>query len=574
MTNQLSLFMDMEQNNTEIRDIRTDKQTTNKVSYDVGELINGSRKELAELRKAFEEKQSSELLEEIEKVNPLLSEELISKQQFFKHFSLENEKAKGTEPAIAKLKQLILNRVDKVPANQTREGRKAFMIAAQYLLSCMEELRGIDDVAPFINRLGKELNTERRQKEAYLGPARLSVLGGEFRDFYLKRGYQSSFKTAFLINTWDELLNKNTAAKPKKKSSSWFRELPERPDRTGGHPSYIEKPEDLISFFGFRGVQFGNYVDDEKAMEHLIRSSDAMMDLADILGSSSKSLSLDGTLAMAYGARGRGGQALAHYEPLSRVINMTKNKGSLGVLAHEWWHALDHYIYCLSHGDTSRRGYASNVDTLGSYIDIRVKNAYEELVTAIRSGNSIAYIKNTNSTGVSYRGLEFRKIYRNHNRDLLASMEEYTEMQKIDLEESLEMEKYYGIGDIAEKKKKLITIQQRDLKKFALSLAWLHEKETGDRVEKIPYPSQVSNYVLASMKLDKGKKPYWADIIELTARAFESYIQDKLLASNRVSDYLVAGTKDPIAFPIGIEREAINKQFEYLLTLLREQEII
>lgn len=76
------------------------------------------------------------------------------------------------------------------------------------------------------------------------------------------------------------------------------------------------------------------------------------------------------------------------------------------------------------------------------------------------------------------------------------------------------------------------------------------------------------------MKLDKGKKPYWADIIELTARAFESYIQDKLLASSRVSDYLVAGTKDPIAFPIGIEREAINKQFEYLLTILRELKII
>ncbi|MDE5055319.1 hypothetical protein NDK25_24180 [Niallia taxi] len=574
MANQLSLFMDIEQNNTEISDIRTEKQTTNKVSYDVGELIGGSRKELAELRKAFEEKQSSELLEEIEKVNPLLSEELISKQQFFKHFSLEKEKAKGTEPAIAKLKQLILNRVDKVPSSQTKEGRKAFLLAAQYLLSCMEELREIEDVAPFINRIGKELYMERRQKEAYGGQARLSVLGRKFRDFYLKRGYQSSFKTAFLINTWDELLNKQTAAKPKKKSSSWFRELPERPDRTGGHPSYIEKPEDLISSFGFRGVQFGNYVDDEKAMEHLIRSSEAMMDLADILGSSSKSLSLDGTLAMAYGARGRGGQALAHYEPLSRVINMTKNKGSLGVLAHEWWHALDHYIYCLSHGDTSRRGYASNVDILGSYIDIRVKNAYEELVTAIRSGNSIAYIENTNTSGVSYRGLEFRKIYRNHNGDLLASMEEYTEMQKIDLEESLEMEKYYGIGDFAEKKKKLITKQQRDLKKFALSLAWLHEKETGDRVEKIPYPSQVSNYVSASMKLDKGKKPYWADIIELTARAFESYIQDKLLASNRVSDYLVAGTKDPLAFPIGNEREAINKQYENLLTILRELEII
>ncbi|WP_182101968.1 LPD1 domain-containing protein [Niallia taxi] len=277
---------------------------------------------------------------------------------------------------------------------------------------------------------------------------------------------------------------------------------------------------------------------------------------------------------MAYGARGRGGQALAHYEAISRVINMTKNKGSLGVLAHEWWHALDHYIYCLSHADTSRRGYASNVDTLGSHIDKTVINAYEDLIKTIRSGNSISHFENTNKSGVSYRGLEFRKIYRNYNGDLLACMEEYTEMQRIDLEDSLEMEKYYGSGDLTDMEKKILTKQQRDLKKFALSLAWFHEKETGERVEKIPYPSHLSNYVSASMKLDKGNKLYWADIIELTARAFESFIQDKLLANNRVSDYLVTGTKDPIAFPVGEERTTINKQFDLLLTILKKYEII
>ncbi|MFK4254590.1 hypothetical protein [Streptomyces angustmyceticus] len=256
MTNQLSLFMDQ---TTEIRDIRTEKQATNKVSYDVGELIGGSRKELAELRKAFEEKQSSELLEIIEKINPMLSEELISKKQFFKYFSFEAEKEKGTQPAIAKLKQLILHRVDNIPANQTREGRKSFMEAAQYLLICMEDLRVIDDVAPFINRLGNQLRTERQHKDKYNGPARLGVLGSKFRDFYLKGGFRSSFKTAFLINSWEELLTKKSVSKPKKKSSSWLRDLPERPDRKGGSPRSIQKPEDIISFFGYRGVQFGNY---------------------------------------------------------------------------------------------------------------------------------------------------------------------------------------------------------------------------------------------------------------------------------------------------------------------------
>ncbi|MDL2323438.1 hypothetical protein LJC52_05570, partial [Bacteroidales bacterium OttesenSCG-928-A17] len=54
-------------------------------------------------------------------------------------------------------------------------------------------------------------------------------------------------------------------------------------------------------------------------------------------------LSLNGELGFAFGARGRGGNAMAHYEPDKVVINLTKTKGA-GSLAHEWWHALDNYF--------------------------------------------------------------------------------------------------------------------------------------------------------------------------------------------------------------------------------------
>ena len=33
----------------------------------------------------------------------------------------------------------------------------------------------------------------------------------------------------------------------------------------------------------------------------------------------------------------------AHYEPLRKVINLTKMHGA-GSLAHEWWHGLDDYL--------------------------------------------------------------------------------------------------------------------------------------------------------------------------------------------------------------------------------------
>ena len=38
-----------------------------------------------------------------------------------------------------------------------------------------------------------------------------------------------------------------------------------------------------------------------------------------------------------------GGNAAAHYEPLRKVINLTKMHGA-GALAHEWWHGLDDYL--------------------------------------------------------------------------------------------------------------------------------------------------------------------------------------------------------------------------------------
>lgn len=101
-------------------------------------------------------------------------------------------------------------------------------------------------------------------------------------------------------------------------------------------------PEEFATTFGFRGVQFGNWTNNDDRQAALNQAYDAFMDLADILGVSPKALSLAGELGIAFGARG-GGSALAHYEPDEIVINLTKTKGA-GSLAHEWWHALDNYF--------------------------------------------------------------------------------------------------------------------------------------------------------------------------------------------------------------------------------------
>ena len=104
-------------------------------------------------------------------------------------------------------------------------------------------------------------------------------------------------------------------------------------------------PEQFQETFGFRGVEFGTWVENATRQENLNNTYDALMDMAEALNLPPRALSLNSSLGLAFGARGKGGKnaPLAHYEPVKVVINLTKNKGS-GSLAHEWFHGFDNYL--------------------------------------------------------------------------------------------------------------------------------------------------------------------------------------------------------------------------------------
>ena len=101
-------------------------------------------------------------------------------------------------------------------------------------------------------------------------------------------------------------------------------------------------PDTFAAVFPFRGVEFGNWVNQLERASNLNECADALQDMASVLGLRPEAVTLSGSLAWAFGSRGIG-KALAHYEPARRVINLTKKKGN-GCVAHEWWHALDNYI--------------------------------------------------------------------------------------------------------------------------------------------------------------------------------------------------------------------------------------
>ena len=124
------------------------------------------------------------------------------------------------------------------------------------------------------------------------------------------------------------------------------RELAKNPMRRG-LPDYRQgisaTPEMFQETFGFRGVEFGNWVNQQERQANLNMAFDALCDLSDVLGVPKKEISLNGTLALALGSRGHGGGHAAHYEPSRRVFNLTKPSGA-GCLSHEWFHGLDHFI--------------------------------------------------------------------------------------------------------------------------------------------------------------------------------------------------------------------------------------
>lgn len=104
------------------------------------------------------------------------------------------------------------------------------------------------------------------------------------------------------------------------------------------------RDSDFMAVFGFRGVEFGNWNNQQERQELLNDAYDGLLDLAEVMDVPPRAISLNGELALAFGARGHGlSGARAHYELDKVVINLTKMNGA-GSLAHEWFHALDHYF--------------------------------------------------------------------------------------------------------------------------------------------------------------------------------------------------------------------------------------
>jgi hypothetical protein len=142
-------------------------------------------------------------------------------------------------------------------------------------------------------------------------------------------------------------------------------------------------PQQFQDAFGFRGVQFGNYVEGPRRQQDLNQAYDALMDMAGVLNLPPRALSLGGRLGLAFGARGSGGvdAAAAHYEPGQVVINLTKRQAA-GALGHEWWHAMDNY-FSRQRGDGA--GFMTEGERGGDGVREEMRAAFRDLRNTINA---------------------------------------------------------------------------------------------------------------------------------------------------------------------------------------------
>ncbi len=324
--------------------------------------------------------------------------------------------------------------------------------------------------------------------------------------------------------------------------------------------------DDFVKDFGFRGVEFGNWVAGDERQKSVNLAYDGLHDLAETLGIPPEALSLDGKLGLAFGARGSG-KAAAHYEPGKLVINLTKTSGA-GSLAHEWGHALDHHFGVLdkpkgTKGETEGASgwYNATRDRMPHLKNLRpaMANAFDKLMSSM--------FRRDKERAEAVRDAELR----------LETLQGTLDKYKGQLDRHMEQPK--------EKQQPTYVKQSQEYLKTLELQKSIVEDRLGDlRDDAKPYvPSKTESSFYSSAKALSGKageKGYWARPTELLARSFESYVFDKLKAQGRKSQYLVQGVEpDRYAsgyagnpYPAGKERDSINNAYDHLFDEMQTRE--
>lgn len=371
------------------------------------------------------------------------------------------------------------------------------------------------------------------------------------------------------------------------------------PDRR--MPGENISPEKLMQDFGFRGVNFGNYVKNADRQAHVNAAFDAFHDLAELLNVPAKALSLNGMLGIAFGAQGSG-RAAAHFVPGLNEINLTRDSGA-GALAHEWGHALDHYFATQAGLATAEEkfltAHATMPDTrmvnsggmfveqprFGTKIRPEVVDAFRTVVKTMQKRKQTpAEMQASIDASVARAEKNVDILLERFRREFKDKVEAFEPLAKR-IKEGDMGEGYVSVGRTRVPE---IVNQVRDTykKEFGrvpniedlkgLGLAIEHKDFAAKRAgsDEAHIPQEVStDFMKRSNAQDgqKGGKRYWSTEWEMFARAFETYVEDKLAEQDRRSGYLSTPLA-AIVNPQDLEKAQINNAIQGLVDTLQVQE--
>lgn len=406
----------------------------------------------------------------------------------------------------------------------------------------------------------------------------------------------------------------------------------------------------FIKTFGFRGVEFGNWnnqIERQRVMNH---AYDAMRDMAEMTGLDPKAMSLEGKLGLAFGARGHGlAGARAHYERNYGTINLTKMQGA-GSLAHEWMHALDHFLarkddpaldvmatnkagHKVFPADARAQDYASHrvsgyVRTKSLAEDVRasMKNLMDTMYykeeqyvdDAAKVAKFADYPKQRLAEGLAdiRRDLARERTYGSRftkpataaqlaEFDALAAKILSGDAAALEIDTKMVPSKSVWSGGVKAQRsnptldgisaimKKVrgragfSSDQRGPLDQLRATMASWKDRQAvvADaaaqtvKTRKIP-----TDFSMNAKRLDAGRvSDYWQTRHEMAARGFSSFIEDKIASLGRESGFLSYGSDNnrpelriinAKPFPEGVERGAINAQFETLFAAMKRSGVL
>lgn len=299
------------------------------------------------------------------------------------------------------------------------------------------------------------------------------------------------------------------------------------------HPlDETSSPEELIETFGLRGIQFGNYLSGEDRMQAVSFAHAAFFDLSLALEVKPGAVSLGRTLGLSFGARGKG-NAMAHYEPDQRVINLTKNAGMSGTLAHEYGHALHYRIREISPERAVKKDLNPEVLHLLAVMKEK-KLCQQDLLDEIAKAPEEIFTEMK------------AEAVRLQDDSLLSYLREKEKLFTFDHP--------LQAGDIRERKiiSRMPVEMMKINEKAARMLSYADRKVLEDYagiVEKLKEGVGVSSstdYYRASQVFDRNfsrEGGYWASDEELFARAFSCFVLDRLKEKGIRNDFLTAASQ-------------------------------